>query len=113
MNIANEIVVVDVVDGLNELCSRDLQERLWLSDGSSGEVSSFEEAICSIFDDGGVTRALESGRLPSDLGKKFGELNKLIDKIPNNVHPSVIINHPAMEKIRTIAETILEEIKMA
>ena len=104
------IVLEAVTDGLNELSSNEVQERLWLSDGSTGEVSSFEEAICCIFDDGGVTRAMDTKALPNSLASLFTELNVLIDKIPSNVHPRVVIDHPAMKEITKIAKSILKEI---
>lgn len=104
-----KIYVEDVLNGLNELSSKKLQERLWLSDGPNGDVSSFDEAICRIFDDGGVTRAMESQALPANLLSIFERLNTLIDKVPNNIHPKNIIEDPGLREIGTVAKSILEE----
>lgn len=41
-----------VLSALDELSNRDEQCRLWLSDGISGEVYSFEEVVCTVFDVG-------------------------------------------------------------
>ena len=101
-----------VIWGLEQLASRSEQERLWLSDGSSGEVSSFTESICGVFDDGGVSRALDTNKLPHSLAAKFRELSKYIDLVPQNVSPQIQIDHPAVAKIAKISlelKEILEE----
>jgi hypothetical protein len=102
------INVLTVVWSLEELASRVEQEKLWLSDGSSGEVSSFTEAICGVFDDGGVSRALDSGMLPNDLAAKFTELSNRIDKIPHYAAPQEQIDHPIMKDISQLATELLE-----
>ncbi|MCG8449055.1 MAG: hypothetical protein MI725_05685 [Pirellulales bacterium] len=97
-----------VVWALEELASREEQERLWLSDGSSGEVSSFTEAICGVFDDGGVSRALDSNQLPNELATRFRDLSKYVDKIPQNAHPQEQIDHPAMKEIVRLSQELME-----
>ncbi len=94
--------------GLEELASREEQERLWLANGSTDEMSSFEEVICSVFDDSGVSRALDSGKLSAQLADKFRSLSKLIDKVPQNVPPQQQIDHPAMKAISEIALELKE-----
>ena len=89
-----------VLWALEELSSREEQSRLWLSDGTSGEVSSFEEAVCEAFD-GGVTKELESGAVPENVSLAFSELRSPILKMPASVPTSQIIDHPIMSRIRT------------
>ena len=92
---------------LEELANREEQERLWLSDGSSGEVSSFTEAICGLYDDSGLSRALDSGELSDELSKRFCELSRRIDRMPQDISPQEQIDHPAMKEISIIAREIL------
>ncbi len=102
----NNILLHEVLDGLTQLSQRNEQIRLWLSDGTSGEVSSFTEAICGIYDDGGVSRALESEALIGALADSFTELRKLIAEIPENAPPLEIMNHPAMKRIGKLASEL-------
>ena len=97
-----------VVWALKELASREEQERLWLSDGSSGRVSSFIEAICGVYDDGGVSRALNSNGLPIELATRFKDLSMSIDKVPQEVPPQEQIDHPAMIEIIRLSKELLE-----
>ena len=97
-----------VIWALEELSNRAEQERLWLSDGSSGEVSSFTEAICGVFDDGGVSRALDSGKLTSELANKFKSLEKYISEISEEIRPQEQIDHPAMKEVVKISQELME-----
>ncbi len=97
-----------VIWALDELASRAEQERLWLSDGSSGEVSSLTEAICGVFDDGGVSRALDSNSLPDEFAMRFRALSNYLDKIPEDVHPREQIDHPAMEDVVKVSQELKE-----
>ncbi len=99
-----------VVWALEELSNRNEQTRLWLSDGSSGEVSSFSEAVCVVFD-GGVTMALDSGEIPTPLNSLFTELRNLIKKIPADVHPDKVINHPLMSDVRRVSLALLQRLE--
>ena len=97
---------------LEELASRKKQERLWLSDCSSGEVSSFEETVCQLFDDSGVSRELRSGKLRLVFPKRFCDCLEKIDahigKVPQQQPPLEIINHPEMEIIRGLCKELLQ-----
>ena len=98
-------------EGLRQLASKKLQHELWM-DGKDNQMSSFTEAICYVFDDSGVARALESGCLQSDVStvlcSKLEELRRLIHQVPENVNPNEIIEHPKMEKIRPLAAELLD-----
>lgn len=102
----SNIILSEVVDSLVELSDKDVQERLWLYGGTK-EMSSFEEAICGIFDDGGVTKALDRGELDPLISILFVRLNALIDKIPTNISPQEQIDHPAMLDIRKVSLELL------
>jgi hypothetical protein len=96
---------------IEELASRDEQERLWLG-RSQNEMSSFEEAVCGVFDDSGLTRAFESGYLEKNYSDEFcgkvNELHRAIHSVPEKLRPQEIIDHPRMEKIRILAREMLE-----
>lgn len=106
------IVNIDVARwSLEELASIEEQKRLWLG-ASTGEMSSFEEACCGVFDDSGVTRALDKGFLLQNYGSEivgqFESLNASIQKVPSNLKPSDLIDLPLMDEIRSKAKLILE-----
>ena len=98
-----------VVWALEELSNQDEQSRLWLSNGSSGEVSSFTEAVCNVFD-AGVAVALESGDVPAPIALLFQELGSLIDQIPDNVKPQEILDHPLMCDVRRVSLALLQKL---
>ncbi|QVL30268.1 hypothetical protein KIH39_15550 [Telmatocola sphagniphila] len=91
-----------VLSALDELGSLEAQNRLWLSDGSSGEISSFEEAICQIFD-AGVTHELETRQVPAPSYLLFIKLDHLISKVPENMPPKDLISLSIMTEIRDLA----------
>jgi len=97
----------DILDGLTELSDREVQIKLWIHGDEDG-MSSFTEAICGIFDDGGVTRAIEAGLISEPLLGLFRQLDALIDEIPEHAKPSVIIKHPVMPKVKSVALNLLQ-----
>lgn len=96
---------------LEELASREEQERLWLG-RSQSEMSSFEEAVCGVFDDSGLTRTIESGYLEKNYSNQFcrkvNALHLAIHSMPEKLRPQEIIDHPGMEKVRILAREMLE-----
>jgi hypothetical protein len=108
MSAMSKINKQSVIWALEELSNLEEQKRLWLSDGSSGEVSSFVEAISGVFDDGGVSKALDSNELPQELENRFRELSKHIDMVPQSAPPLEQIEHPAMLEIVRISRELIE-----
>lgn len=96
-----------IIDGLNELSSKKLQTKFWLFGGTHG-ISSFTEAICGIYDDGGVTRALDRGSLQEPLLTLFKELSTLLKEIPENTSQEEIMSHPTMESVKKISLELLK-----
>jgi Lon protease-like protein len=96
---------------LEELASKEEQERLWLG-RNKDEISSFEEARCGVFDDAGLTRAIDSGFLADNYSEAFcgkvDELHRSVKSIPDNSKPEDVLNHPEMERIRCLATALLE-----
>ena len=98
-----------ILESLEEWSSKEEQERLWLSDGSSGFVSSPMEAYERLLGDSNLLHAMEDGKiqLPSAVidalarfEAAFGALNSW------NSHRELIDN-PGMIELRQIADELL------
>jgi len=101
-----------IIEGLEELCDRQVQEKLWLSDGSS-DVSSFSEAVEKLFTDSALGSALDSestGYSPA-LVDSFRELRTQVAKIDQNRAPAIILNDPILLDIRSLSVKTLHLLK--
>jgi hypothetical protein len=100
--------------GLEELSDRELQEELWTGK-IDGEMSSFVEAISSVFDDSGLSVLIDSNKsteeMSSDARTKAIELDRLVKKIPQDASPLTIIQHPLMHDVRTLAAELIALIR--
>jgi hypothetical protein len=100
-----------IIASLEELGHRELQERLWLS--TSGDVSSFEEAVCQLFDDSGLAERLAKG--PAVFSEQTDallcELSDCLLGINANRPPMDIIYDPALGRIRHLALRALARIR--
>ena len=100
-----------LLESLKELSSKEDQKKLWLH-GDKNNMSSFTEAICCIFDDAGLTRAMESDYLKNnfsrDLCQKVERLNCAIDLVSDDLTPSELIECPEMNRIRVLSQELLE-----
>jgi len=89
---------------------------VWLSDGSSGEVGSFTEDICELFDQGLAGDAMNSGEMEkefsADVCEGFRVLHKLIHDIPEYIGPRKTMDHPKMKSVRRLSETLLLSISV-
>lgn len=110
MNI-NDINLEVLKWNLEEMASLEEQRQLWLA-RRKGEMSTFEEACCGIFDDSGLSRAMDKGLVEDYYGNEVAQkveiLNHLIDKVPDNLNPNDLIEHPIMCQIRQAAKEVLE-----
>jgi len=95
---------------LEELANRDEQERLWLG-RTKGEMSSLEEAWCGLFDDAGISRALESGYMRKKFSVEFCQklelLRDVLRQLPEMSPPQIVIEHPKMEEVRRLAADLI------
>lgn len=102
------------MEGLEELSDREEQIKLWWH-GNEKNMSSFSEAICAVFDDAGISRAMENGYLCSNfsqqLCQKISALDHAVNLIPENENPQDIINHPRMDNVRLLASELLDLFK--
>jgi hypothetical protein len=106
----------NLIWGLEELSDREMQMRTWANIGNTeGEMSSFEEAICTVFDAATLGGVLDSERKRAETSPELLEiavkLNRLVKKVPQSLAPLDIINHPSMEEVRATAEEMLRMLK--
>src|SRR5665213_4344881 len=101
-----------VIDALQELSDIETQRRRWNSSGE-GEVSSFEEAIESLFGDSGLGSELEKGRtgLDAQTVAILNALEMALAKIAHHRTPDQIIGDPAMEEVRRLAREAMPLIR--
>lgn len=97
-----------VRESLEELASRDIQERRWTA--SEGEVSSFVEAVEGLFDDSGLGLALERDQDTFDPRARalFTELDKSIAALDPYAPPADLINDERMGDVRRLAHDLLQ-----
>jgi hypothetical protein len=98
-----------ILECLEEWSSRAEQERLWLSDGSSGFVGSPVEAYEGLFGDSHLVDALEEGsvHLPRAVVDSLASMRGAIDRLDPNSRPREFIDHPGMIEVRRIAGELL------
>lgn len=104
-----------VVWGLEALSDKTFQKRVWANiDNVDGEMSSFVEAICHLFDGTDLGRQLDRNQQldhisPENRGKLV-RLRGLVGSMPHSGSPLDIIGHPAMEDIRKLSKEILDSL---
>jgi hypothetical protein len=106
-------VLIDTVRaGLRELADVDFQRRVWTARGSSDEMSSFEEAVSTLFDASGLELDLEQGRtvFDSEVDTELRALRDLLQRIDPFRDPDDIIDDPLMADARRRAAAILDAI---
>jgi hypothetical protein len=95
---------------LEELADKDTQLKLWTG-SAIGEMGSFDEAVCGVFDDSDLGRLLDrgdqSGQLSSEIFAKAVELRRQIQRVPRLEPPMAMIDAPEMQAVRTSAEGLL------
>ena len=93
-----------VVECLRELSDEHLQRRVWLA-SSGPEVSSFEEAICGLFDDTGLGDAIDGGQ--DVFGREADNLLWLIGRkaaqIDRRWSPEQVLASEQLQQIRELA----------
>jgi hypothetical protein len=100
-----------ILDHLRELAQVEDQRRLWLA--SSGEISSFTEAMCGLFDDTGLGDALQKGDAVFNAGadRTLRELSAAVSTVDGQLPPGALIDHPLMGRGRALASKAVGEIQ--
>jgi hypothetical protein len=98
--------------GLRELADAAFQRRVWTGRGAPDEMSSFEEAVSTLFDDSGLEPDLEQGRtvFGPDVDGELRALRDLLQRIDPFRDPDDIIDDPLMQDARDRAAAILDAI---
>lgn len=99
---------------LRTLGSEAEQRGLWLGEGTQtvGEVSSFVEACCGLFDDSALGEKLYSSgtEFGADVDAALKEIDKLTDAIDDDRTQEEIIADPLMAKVRQVASDAFRRI---
>jgi hypothetical protein len=101
-----------VIECLEELSRKDLQQKRWLSVGPS-DISSFTEVVEGLFTDSALGYALEKG----DTGytkedeDKLRALRKMLSNVDQHRKTEEVINDSAMDKVRSAAAELLKSLK--
>jgi hypothetical protein len=102
-----------VADALEELGSIDLQRRRW--DGNSQlEMSSFTDAVESLFDDSGLWDEIEKGRsgLAAETVDALRALSTALARVEGDQGPARTIDDPAMNDVRKLANDVLRLLRL-
>ena len=98
-----------ILEALRELSDAEYQSVLW-SGKIAGEQSSFTEAVCVLFNDAGLERALDSGELEKDystiLCLRARQLSTLVTLVDDTGNPNHTLNHPKMNAVRDAAREL-------
>jgi hypothetical protein len=98
-----------ILEALRELSDAEYQTALWTGK-LKGEQSSFVEAVCVLFDDAGLTRALDSGSLERSYSNALclcaRKLNTLVSLLDHSESPEQTLNHPKMNNLREAAREL-------
>jgi hypothetical protein len=96
---------------LRELSDVEWQRRVWLA-ATGPEVSSFEELICQLFDDTGLSDAIDSGRCPAQLTEKsfleFQRLGRAVRRVDQTAAPADLLEDPRLIEVRARAASVLD-----
>lgn len=101
------INIEQLIAALRDLSDADFQRRAWLA--SEGPVvSSFSEDVCQVFDDTGLSLALDAGRCPPELDEQaFAALQELDAAVRRVVEqaapPERLLQDPRVKEVREIA----------
>ena len=106
------IRVVDelVEDALRELADEDAQTRLW--NASEGpEVSSLVECTSRLWDDSGLSTAMDRDVVYSDsIDDHLRELRTVLRGIDPLAPVDIVLTSPDLPRVRTLARALLNEL---
>lgn len=99
-----------VLERLQELSSSSTQRLLWTGK-MPGEQSSFIEAVCGAFDDGGLARVLESSKRSAlyseELLQSIRKLDIAIKLVKNPSDSKAILDDSALQFVRDAATELI------
>lgn len=115
----NLVWIRKIASVIREFSSKEYQDRVWVK-GLGPEVSSYEEAMCKLFDDLGFSRLIDVewrqvGLNESQIAelKKFREKLLNFDKdVPEIPRPKDIIERSSWNQICECASKALESLEL-
>jgi hypothetical protein len=101
-----QILIPELKESLRDLSDFEYQRRVWLSpDGP--EFSSFDELVCQVFDDTGLSHVIDKPALEELVGKDAAEslraLNRAASKLEATIPPAEFIMLPEMARLAELA----------
>lgn len=105
-----DIVHAHVEGALRELADEREQRRLWLATGGNGgEVSSFEECVCRLFNDSGLDDLLDRPGVAYSypIDDRLRLLRLALRRVDEQRPPAVVLNDPALSEARALAQEVL------
>ena len=103
-----------IVDGLERLSDVEWQRKAWFSSGEY-PVDSFEESLCSVFDDAGLSEYLRPGVQPKEFDEMvwsaIDELDVAVDEVIEYRTLEELMADPGMAKLREVAARVLALLK--
>lgn len=103
-----------IIDALKELSDEAYQRRVWCGAGGQ-EMSSFDEAICGLFDDSGLGSALETSKpkpiFSFNVDESLRRLRVAISMIDQSAPPADLVQDPKMQLVRELAKFTLQTIR--
>lgn len=110
----NKIIIKYIYDKIIELSDLDLQRKLWLNENNdTGLISSYNELMCSLFDDFQFDDFVDRISSEIELSKStIFELKKLRELLNNYNEKELdkeIINDPEWKKIAIQARVVIKE----
>lgn len=103
------VSVSHVVEGLRELSDREFQLRVWTGRGDEGEMSSFVEAVETLYSDSGLSDALDREQVVFDenLDEDLRRLGDLVVRMDGARFTPAQIEEQDMNDVRELAQMIL------
>jgi hypothetical protein len=98
-----------VIEALRELSDEALQRRLWQS--AAGELSSFEECRCQLFNDSGLGMALDRGPVfADDIDADLRLLRREVRHVDARLSVAALLNDTVLGHVRGSALALLRRI---
>lgn len=98
---------------LRELADEDEQRQLWLA-AEGPRISSFTECISQLWDDSGLSDALDgqSGAVyTSEIDERLRKLRDVLRNIDGNRAPEEILRDPPLDEGRAVAQRLLMDLR--
>jgi hypothetical protein len=104
------INVEQLIAALQDLSDAEFQRRAWLA--SAGPVvSSFSEDVSQVFDDTGLSLALDAGKCPPELDEQafsaLKELGSAVRQVDQAAPPERLLQDQRVKEVREIAARAL------